>query len=64
VRDEGQLDRWCEAAIEAQPQAADDFRSGKAAAIGRLVGQVMKVSRGQADAKAAKEKLTQKLGRG
>ena len=64
VRDEGQLDRWCEGAIEAQPQAADDFRSGKAAAIGRLVGQVMKVSRGQADAKAAKEKLTQKLGRG
>ncbi|MBM4113822.1 MAG: Asp-tRNA(Asn)/Glu-tRNA(Gln) amidotransferase GatCAB subunit B, partial [Phycisphaerae bacterium] len=61
VRDEGQLDAWVDAAIKAQPQAAADVASGKMAAIGRLVGHVMKLSGGKADAKAVNEKLTAKL---
>jgi len=36
-------------------------RSGKEAAIGRLVGEVMKRSGGAADAKSVKEKLLQQL---
>ncbi len=62
VRDEGRLDQWCAEAIEAQPQAAEDFRAGKQAAIGRLVGHVMKASGGQADARAVRQKLIEKLG--
>ncbi len=61
VRDEGQLDAWVEAAIQAQPQAAADVAAGKMAAIGRLVGHVMKLSGGKADAKAVNEKLAARL---
>jgi aspartyl-tRNA(Asn)/glutamyl-tRNA(Gln) amidotransferase subunit B len=61
VRDESRLDGWCEQAISAQPKAVEDFRGGREAALGRLVGEVMKLSRGQADATAVREKLTKKL---
>jgi aspartyl-tRNA(Asn)/glutamyl-tRNA(Gln) amidotransferase subunit B len=61
VRDEGMLDNWVDEAIAAQPQAAQDYRAGKDAALGRLVGHVMKVSKGQADAKAVQAKLLSRL---
>jgi aspartyl-tRNA(Asn)/glutamyl-tRNA(Gln) amidotransferase subunit B len=61
VRDEGQLESWVLQAIEAQPQAAQDFASGKDAAMGRLVGEVMKASQGQADAKAVQAMMRQQL---
>ncbi len=61
VSDEGQLDTWIEQAIQAQPQAADDFSKGKDAALGRLVGEVMKISRGQAEAKSVRAKLRERL---
>ncbi len=64
VRDEGQLDAWCAAAIDAQPQAAADLAAGKDAAIGRLVGHVMKLSGGKVDAKTVQQKLREKVGRG
>ena len=57
VRDEGAMDAWVAAAVEAHPQAAEDFASGKDAAVGRLMGEVMKQSGGQADASAVREKL-------
>jgi aspartyl-tRNA(Asn)/glutamyl-tRNA(Gln) amidotransferase subunit B len=57
VRDEGALVKWCETAINEQPQAAADVRAGKDAAIGRLVGAAMKASAGQGDAKVIREKL-------
>ena len=61
VTDTGQLDAWVDDAIVAQPQAADDFASGKDAAVGRLVGHVMKASGGQADAAAVRACLVEKL---
>jgi aspartyl-tRNA(Asn)/glutamyl-tRNA(Gln) amidotransferase subunit B len=61
VKDESLLDRWVAEAIAAQPQAAKDFAEGKDAAAGRLVGHVMKVSAGQADAKALQAKLRARL---
>jgi len=57
VTDAGKIDSWVKAAIEAQPKAADDVRSGKDAAIGRLVGEVMKRSGGSADATAVRDLL-------
>ena len=62
VRDDAALDRWVEEAIEANAAAADDVRHGKQAAVGRLVGHVMKSSGGAADAKEARERLLAKLG--
>ena len=61
VRDDAALERWCDEAIAAQPQAAADVRAGKGAAIGRIVGAVMKASGGKADAKAVNEMLMRKL---
>ncbi|MDX2148974.1 MAG: Asp-tRNA(Asn)/Glu-tRNA(Gln) amidotransferase subunit GatB [Planctomycetota bacterium] len=57
VRDEGALRAWCEQAMTENPQSVADLKQGKQAAIGRLVGAVMKASGGKADAKAAREKL-------
>jgi aspartyl-tRNA(Asn)/glutamyl-tRNA(Gln) amidotransferase subunit B len=64
VRDEGHLEKWCAKAISNQPQAAEDYRGGKEAALGRLVGEVMKLSKGKADARAARETLERKLASG
>ncbi|MHC5002363.1 MAG: Asp-tRNA(Asn)/Glu-tRNA(Gln) amidotransferase subunit GatB [Planctomycetota bacterium] len=61
VRDAGQLEEWVDAAIAAQPQAAKDFGSGKDAAMGRLIGEVMKISSAKADAKGVREMLVAKL---
>ncbi|NBB83299.1 MAG: Asp-tRNA(Asn)/Glu-tRNA(Gln) amidotransferase subunit GatB [Alphaproteobacteria bacterium] len=61
VSDEGALDEWCNAAIDAEPAAAEDVRSGNVKAIGRLVGAVMKLSGGQANPKAVQSRLREKL---
>lgn len=62
VRDEGAMAKWIQEAIAAQPQAAADVRAGKQQAMGRLLGEVMKRSGGQADAKSAREALLKALG--
>ncbi len=59
--DDGALLTWIQEAVEAQPQAADDVRNGKDAAIGRLIGEVMKRSGGSADAGAVREKIVSTL---
>ncbi len=61
VKDDSQLDSWIDVAIDQQAQAAADFSEGKDAAMGRLVGAVMKASKGQADAKAVSTKLHERL---
>jgi aspartyl-tRNA(Asn)/glutamyl-tRNA(Gln) amidotransferase subunit B len=61
VRDEGQLNAWVDAAIAANEAAANDVRSGKMAAIGRIVGAVMKLSGGKVDAKSVNEAILRKL---
>ncbi|MHC4948674.1 MAG: Asp-tRNA(Asn)/Glu-tRNA(Gln) amidotransferase subunit GatB [Planctomycetota bacterium] len=61
VKDEGRLAEWIGAAVEAQPGAAADFAAGKDAAAGRLIGEVMKRSGGQADAKLVRAALVEKL---
>jgi aspartyl-tRNA(Asn)/glutamyl-tRNA(Gln) amidotransferase subunit B len=64
VRDEGALGRAVDEAIAAQPDVADKVRGGKVAAVGALVGTVMKATKGQADAKAVRELLLERLGAG
>ncbi|MBY0260695.1 MAG: Asp-tRNA(Asn)/Glu-tRNA(Gln) amidotransferase subunit GatB [Phycisphaerales bacterium] len=64
VRDAGALEAWCDQVIAASPKAADDVRAGKLQALGRLVGETMKLAGGAADAKAVRETLLKKLGQG
>jgi len=62
VSDTGALEAAADEAIAANPDVAEKVRSGKLAAVGALVGAVMKATRGQADAAAVREILLQKLG--
>ncbi|MEC9372427.1 MAG: Asp-tRNA(Asn)/Glu-tRNA(Gln) amidotransferase subunit GatB [Planctomycetota bacterium] len=64
VTDTAALEGWVDAVIAdpANAQTVEDVRGGKMAAIGRLVGGVMKQSGGQADAKKVQEMLRVKLG--
>lgn len=64
VRDDAALEKWVAEAIAANPQAAADVRAGKGAAIGRLVGAVMKLAGGKADARSVNEALQRALGSG
>jgi aspartyl-tRNA(Asn)/glutamyl-tRNA(Gln) amidotransferase subunit B len=64
VSDTGALEQAADDAIAANPDLAQKVRSGKVAAVGALVGAVMKATRGQADAAAVKEILLAKLGAG
>ena len=64
VSDTGALSRAADAAIEANPEIAGKIRAGKLAAVGVLVGSVMKATRGQADAATVKAILLERLGVG
>ncbi|MBW5481782.1 Asp-tRNA(Asn)/Glu-tRNA(Gln) amidotransferase subunit GatB [Streptomyces bambusae] len=62
VSDEGALGAAVDEAIAANAGIADKIRGGKVAAVGALVGAVMKTTRGQADAARVKELILEKLG--
>lgn len=49
VSDEGTIAAMVNEIMDANPQAIEDFRNGKSRAVGFIVGQVMKKSRGQAN---------------
>lgn len=62
VNDEGELSAIIDQVLADNADAADKVRSGKIAAVGALVGGVMKASRGKADAGRARELILEKLG--
>ena len=55
--DENALNDLCKQAVESNPKAVEDYKGGKEKAIKALVGNVMKNSRGKADATAAEAKI-------
>ncbi|MGL4370365.1 MAG: Asp-tRNA(Asn)/Glu-tRNA(Gln) amidotransferase subunit GatB [Spirochaetota bacterium] len=61
VSDTGAIEKIVEDVIAANPQSVEDFNSGKDKAIGFLVGQVMKQSKGKANPQMANEILIRKL---
>ncbi len=61
INDEGALGAIIDEVIAANPKQVEQYRSGKAAVLGFLVGQVMKASRGQADPAAVNRMLKEKL---
>jgi len=61
VSDTGAIEKFCDEAIAANPGPAADFKAGKTAALNFLKGQVMKLSKGQANPALAGEILERKL---
>ena len=62
VSDTGALDVAVDAAIAENPDVVAKIRSGKVAAVGVLLGSVMKATRGQADAASVKAMMAERLG--
>ncbi len=62
VSDEGAVGKIVDAVIADNPQAVADVKAGEMKAIGYLVGQVMKHSRGQANPSLAQKLLKEKIG--
>lgn len=61
VEDEGQIKSWVEEVIAANPKIVADVKGGKEAAVGSLVGQVMKKSAGRANPQTVNKLLRQSL---
>ena len=62
VEDADALGAACDAAIAGAPDIAEKVRSGKVAAVGPLVGAVMKTMKGTADAAKVRAALLGRLG--
>lgn len=62
VSDTGALEAAVKQAIADNPDVVEKIKGGKMAAIGALIGPVMKATRGSADAGAVKELITKELG--
>ncbi len=61
VSDAGAIEGFVDAVLVANPKVVEDFRAGKQATIGFLVGQVMKQSKGKASPQMVQELLRKKL---
>ena len=61
VSDDAALNAAIDEAIAAKPDVADKVRGGKVAAASALVGEVMKATRGQADASRVRELILARL---
>ncbi len=62
VSDSGAIESLVDQVIAANPKPVEDYRSGNKASINFLKGQVMKLSKGQANPALVGEVLVQKLG--
>lgn len=61
ISDEGELEAIVEKVISDNPKSVGDYKSGKKQAVGFLVGQVMKATRGQANPQKVNQLLVKKL---
>ncbi len=61
VSDTAAIEKFCDDAIAANPGPANDFRSGRTAALNFLKGQVMRLSKGKANPALVGEILERKL---
>jgi aspartyl-tRNA(Asn)/glutamyl-tRNA(Gln) amidotransferase subunit B len=62
ITDSSALDQIVDSVLTANPKQVEQYKSGKTAVMGFLVGQVMKATRGQANPAAVNETLKRKLG--
>jgi aspartyl-tRNA(Asn)/glutamyl-tRNA(Gln) amidotransferase subunit B len=64
ISDSDALEAAVDAVIAAEPAAVADIRAGQAKAIGYLTGQVMKRTRGRANAAVVQQLIRERLGEG
>jgi aspartyl-tRNA(Asn)/glutamyl-tRNA(Gln) amidotransferase subunit B len=62
IADSGELESIVAAAVEANPEAAEQIRAGNGKAIGAIVGAVMKETKGRADGGEVNRLIREKLG--
>jgi aspartyl-tRNA(Asn)/glutamyl-tRNA(Gln) amidotransferase subunit B len=62
ISDSGELEAIVAAAVEANPEAAEQIRAGNGKAIGAIVGAVMKETKGRADGGEVNRLIKQQLG--
>jgi aspartyl-tRNA(Asn)/glutamyl-tRNA(Gln) amidotransferase subunit B len=62
ISDSGELESIVEAAIAANPEAAEQIKSGNGKAIGAIVGAVMKETKGRADGGEVNRLIREQLG--
>lgn len=61
ISGEGELELTIQGVMEENPSSVEDFKNGKKQAIGFLMGQVMKATKGQANPQVAKTLLEKAL---
>ena len=61
TNDTGELEAIVKEAIEKSPKAVEDYRNGKEKALGAIVGQVMKASRGKANPQTVNKLIREML---
>ena len=61
VSDSGQLLAWVNEALDNNPKSIEDFKNGRDRAIGFLVGQIMKASKGQANPQMINKMLLEEI---
>ncbi len=61
VQDNQQLDQWVNLVLEKMPDKVIEYKKGKKGLIGLFVGEVKKLSKGQADPKIVTQLLEEKL---
>ena len=61
ISDEGTLLKIIAEVLDANPQSIEDFKNGKNKAVGFLVGQLMKATKGQANPQMVNQLLQQEL---
>ncbi len=61
VQDNQQLDQWVNLVLEKMPDKVTEYKKGKKGLIGLFVGEVKKMSKGQADPKIVTQLLEEKL---
>lgn len=57
VSDKGELEKFCKEAVDENPKAVEDYKSGNTKALQFLVGQVMRKTKGKAAPKEVNEIL-------
>lgn len=63
ITDEGQLRQEVNKVLEANPKSIADFQNGKDRALGFLVGQVMKATRGKANPQLVNQLIREEIAR-
>lgn len=61
INSSDELEKIVEEVIAKNPQSVEDYKAGKRQSAGFLMGQVMKLSKGKANPKVAKELVDKKL---